>query len=71
MKLTQLTPAGTGRWSVHGSQGALLKGSYGHSSVWDPRSGLVYVYGGHLSDSIATYSLSNLLHSLDPETMQW
>ena len=63
--------AGTGKWSVHGAQGALLKGSYGHSSVWDADSGLVYVYGGHLSDNIATYSLSNLLHSLDPETMKW
>ena len=66
-----MCPAGTGKWSVRGSQGALLKGSYGHSSVWDPHGRLVYVYGGHLSDSIATYSLSNLLHSLDPETMQW
>lgn len=62
---------GTGKWSVHGPQGALLKGSYGHSSVWDEHSRLVYVYGGHLSDNIATYSLSNLLHALDPDTMTW
>ncbi|XP_037091277.1 attractin-like protein 1 [Pollicipes pollicipes] len=62
---------GTGKWSVHGSRGALLKGSYGHSSVWDAHSGLVYVYGGHLSDNIATYFMSNLLHALNPDTMEW
>lgn len=68
----QIYHFGTGMWSVEGpGLGALVKGCYGHSSTWDPGSKLVYVYGGHLSSTIASYSLSSLLHAFDPDTMVW
>lgn len=44
--------------------GALVKGAYGHSSVYDEVSGLIYVFGGSsretkdvkLSDSLVAYN---------------
>ncbi|XP_031560764.1 attractin-like [Actinia tenebrosa] len=46
------------------------KGTYGHSSVYDPISGLIYVYAG-TSSSIADKGVSDDLHSYNPVTHQW
>ena len=36
-------------WSVPSQNGVRPEGRMGHSSVYDERTGLVYVFGGHLS----------------------
>lgn len=53
------------------STGALVQGSYGHSSVWDPLTKRIYVYGGYQSESSSTYGLTDSLYSFDPSQRVW
>jgi N-acetylneuraminic acid mutarotase len=53
------------------SSGALVQGSYGHSSVWDPLTKRIYVYGGYQSESSSAYGLTDALHSYDPALRVW
>ncbi len=55
-----------GHWSVVPTTGALVQGTYGHSSVWDPLTKRIYVYGGYQSESSLTYGLTDAFYSLDP-----
>lgn len=59
------------QWSVVSSSGALVQGSYGHSSVWDPLTKRIYVYGGYQSESSSAYGLTDALHSYDPAQRVW
>jgi hypothetical protein len=59
------------QWSVVSSSGALVQGSYGHSSVWDPLTKRIYVYGGYQSESSSAYGLTDALHSYDPALRVW
>ena len=58
-------------WSVVSTSGALVQGSYGHSSVWDPLTKRIYVYGGYRSESSSIYELTNALYSYDPAQKVW
>ena len=58
-------------WSVVSTSGALVQGSYGHSSVWDPLTRRIYVYGGYQSESSSTYGLTNALYSYDTAQKVW
>jgi len=58
-------------WSVVSTSGALVQGSYGHSSVWDPLTKRIYVYGGYQSESSSTYGLTNALYSYDTAQKVW
>ena len=51
-------------WSVVNTTGAVVKGSYGHSSVYDELTGVILVHGGYHSMSAATYLLTDALLSL-------
>ena len=59
------------QWSVVTSSGALVQGSYGHSSVWDPLTKRIFVYGGYQSESSSAYGLTDALHSYDPAQRVW
>ena len=56
----------SGEWSVPVQNGMQPKGRMGHSSVYDSESGMVYVYGGQLGDSVS----SDLL-VYDPLAHHW
>lgn len=52
-------------WSFVDKKGSSIPGCIGHSSTYDPVSGLVFLYGGHHERR------SNSLHSFDPQTEVW
>lgn len=57
-------------WTVVSTNGAHVKGGYGHTSVYYPENNLIYVHGGYhssLSDSI----LVDLLYSYHPDKKTW
>ena len=53
------------------SSGAIVKGGYGHASVYDPKTKKIYVYAGYHSGSSAAYYLSNHMYSYDPQLKYW
>ena len=58
-------------WTVAVTSGAIVKGGYGHSSVYDQMSGLIYVHAGYHSESSSGYLLSDSLYSYDPLERSW
>ncbi|XP_045189684.2 attractin-like protein 1 [Mercenaria mercenaria] len=58
--------------STVSTNGALVKGGYGHSSVYYEKTGEIYVYGGYISGMSSTrYSLTDKLYSYHPANKQW
>ncbi|KAL4231921.1 hypothetical protein ACF0H5_009497 [Mactra antiquata] len=54
------------------TNGALVKGGYGHSSVYNDKTKEIYIYGGFISGHSSTqYSLSDHLYSYHPINKQW
>lgn len=54
------------------TRGALVKGGYGHTSVYYENTGEIYVYGGYISGmSSSQYSLTDKLYSYHPVKRQW
>ena len=51
--------------------GALVQGSYGHSSVWDPLTKKIYVYGGYQSENSSNYGSTDAFYSFDPILKLW
>ena len=58
-------------WSIVNTTGALVKGRYGHSSVYDDTTGLILVHGGYQSQSFSAYLLSDALYAFNPNTSTW
>lgn len=52
-------------WSFANKRGSSVSGCIGHSTTFDPSSGLVFLYGGHHEHR------SNSLYSFDPQTEVW
>lgn len=64
------TAAGT--WSVDNlTKGAIVKGGYGHSSVYDAARNQIYVHAGYHSVSVSNYLLSDSLYSYNPKERHW
>ncbi len=59
------------QWNIVSSSGALVQGSYGHTSVWDPLTKRIFVYGGYQSESSSTYGLTDSMYSFDPAQRVW
>ena len=59
------------QWSTAVTTGAIVKGGYGHSSVYDDQSGMVFVHAGYHSMSSSTYSLDDSLYKYDPKLSKW
>lgn len=52
--------------------GALVKGGYGHTSVYYNKTGEIFVYGGYTSGrSSSQYSLTDMLYSYNPSSRTW
>ena len=66
-----LLVAVTGSWSVVNTTGAVVKGGYGHSSIYDELNGVILVHGGYHSMSAATYLLTDALYEFNPNTSAW
>jgi len=52
--------------------GALVRGGYGHTSVYHKALGEIFVYGGYVSgDQRSQYTLTDFLYSFSPQTKTW
>ncbi|MBZ3891410.1 Attractin [Sciurus carolinensis] len=58
-------------WSILHTQGALVQGGYGHSSVYDHRTKALYVHGGYKAFSANKYRLADDLYRYDVDTQMW
>ena len=61
----------TSSWSLVNTTGAVVKGGYGHSSIYDELTGVILVHGGYHSMSAATYLLTDALYEFNPNTSAW
>ncbi len=62
---------GNEEWSIVPTRGYRVHGGFGHSSVFDEASNLIYVYGGYVSTMSTTAAISNELYSFDPTYRIW
>uniref|UniRef100_A0AAY4ETR7 Attractin n=1 Tax=Denticeps clupeoides TaxID=299321 RepID=A0AAY4ETR7_9TELE len=58
-------------WSVLETQGALVQGGYGHSSVYDPHTRCIYIHGGYKAFSANKYGLAGDLYSYHVDKNMW
>uniref|UniRef100_A0A3Q2Z0Z0 Attractin n=1 Tax=Hippocampus comes TaxID=109280 RepID=A0A3Q2Z0Z0_HIPCM len=59
------------QWSVVPTDGALIQGGYGHSSVFDDATRAIYVHGGYKAFSANKCGLAGDLYRLDVDTRKW
>ncbi|XP_078668926.1 attractin-like protein 1 [Branchiostoma floridae x Branchiostoma belcheri] len=69
-KVLEYNPA-TDKWRSVATSGAAVSGSYGHTSVYDPVSGKIYIHGGYTVLKKNRYTVSDFTFAFDPETAQW
>ncbi|CAG2228092.1 unnamed protein product [Mytilus edulis] len=62
---------GNDTWIVPRTFGSVVEGGFGHSSVYDPHSKLIYVYGGYHAGDTSSDQLSDKLYSFDISTRFW
>uniref|UniRef100_A0A8C5I8W7 Attractin n=1 Tax=Gouania willdenowi TaxID=441366 RepID=A0A8C5I8W7_GOUWI len=58
-------------WNMVSTDGALVQGGYGHSSVFDPNSRSIYIHGGYKAFSANKYGLAGDLYRLDVDRRKW
>lgn len=58
-------------WAVLTTSGAIVKGVYGATSVYDSTSHTVLIHGGFQSESSNAYSLSDDLFAFDAVRFSW
>jgi len=63
--------ADTMRWHSVRTKGALVKGGYGHTSVYDEATKIIYVYGGYHSYGATDTVLVDLLYGYNPRHKSW
>ena len=61
----------TNSWQVPETTGAIVQGGYGHSSVFDEASGLLYVHGGYKALPANKYGLVDELYRYQVHTRTW
>lgn len=59
------------QWSVAPTDGALIQGGYGHSSVFDDATRAIYAHGGYKAFSANKCGLAGDLYRLDVDTRKW
>uniref|UniRef100_A0A8C5IAJ7 Attractin n=1 Tax=Gouania willdenowi TaxID=441366 RepID=A0A8C5IAJ7_GOUWI len=62
---------GKNTWNMVSTDGALVQGGYGHSSVFDPNSRSIYIHGGYKAFSANKYGLAGDLYRLDVDRRKW
>lgn len=58
-------------WSAVTTEGALVQGGYGHSSVFDPSSRAIYIHGGYKAFSANKYGLAGDLYKFEVDKRKW
>ncbi|CAB1439076.1 unnamed protein product [Pleuronectes platessa] len=58
-------------WSMVSTDGALVQGGYGHSSVFDPGTRGIYIHGGYKAFSATKYGLAGDLYKFDVDKRKW
>ncbi|XP_043998688.1 attractin isoform X1 [Gambusia affinis] len=58
-------------WSVVSTDGALVQGGYGHSSVFDLSTRAIYIHGGYKAFSANKYGLAGDLYKFDVDKRKW
>lgn len=53
------------------TDGALVQGGYGHSSVFDPSTRAIYIHGGYKAFSANKYGLAGDLYKFDVGKRKW
>ncbi|XP_054167519.1 attractin-like protein 1 [Oppia nitens] len=61
----------TRTWQIITTRGAIVKGGFGHSSVYDPMSKLIYVFGGYHSLGSSDTLLVDLLYGYNHRFKSW
>ena len=61
----------TDEWHVVDTIGYPVRATYGHSSVYDSESNLVFVYGGYASESSLNQAATNRLYSYHTIDRKW
>ncbi|XP_050048964.1 attractin-like protein 1 isoform X1 [Dermacentor andersoni] len=61
---------GTNKWEIVQVKGAIVKGGYGHSSVYDPGRRQILVFGGYHSQT-TTGVVVDYLYSYQPHDRTW
>ncbi|KAJ8281463.1 hypothetical protein GJAV_G00067980 [Gymnothorax javanicus] len=61
----------TNTWRVLKTNGALVQGGYGHSSVYDPKTRAIYIHGGYKAFSANKYGLADDLYKYQVDTNMW
>lgn len=64
-------PSALNTWSIVSTDGALVQGGYGHSSVYDPGTGAIYIHGGYKAFSANKYGLAGDLYKFDVDKRKW
>ncbi|KAJ1213302.1 hypothetical protein NDU88_000940 [Pleurodeles waltl] len=62
---------GTNTWRILRTNGALVQGGYGHSSVYDPKTRAIYIHGGYKAFSANKYRLADDLYKYEIATRMW
>uniref|UniRef100_A0A8C4Z3J6 Attractin n=1 Tax=Gadus morhua TaxID=8049 RepID=A0A8C4Z3J6_GADMO len=62
---------GGNSWRMVSTDGALVQGGYGHSSVYDPASRSIYLHGGYKAYSANKYGLAGDLYKYQVEGSKW
>uniref|UniRef100_A0A674EZD3 Attractin-like protein 1 n=1 Tax=Salmo trutta TaxID=8032 RepID=A0A674EZD3_SALTR len=61
----------TNSWQVPETNGAIVQGGYGHSSVYDSSGRCVYVHGGYKALPANKYGLVDELYRYEVQTRTW
>ncbi|KAK6493674.1 attractin-like isoform X1 [Huso huso] len=61
----------TNTWSILKTNGALVQGGYGHSSVYDPKTRAIYIHGGYKAFSANKYGLADDLYKYQVDSRMW
>ncbi|CAH2299403.1 attractin isoform X1 [Pelobates cultripes] len=58
-------------WVIVSTQGALVQGGYGHSSVYDEKTRSIYIHGGYKAFTANKFRLADDLYAYDVDTSMW
>ncbi|XP_033891470.3 attractin-like [Acipenser ruthenus] len=61
----------TNTWSILKTNGALVQGGYGHSSVYHPKTRAIYIHGGYKAFSANKYGLADDLYKYQVDSRMW
>ncbi|MEE6526033.1 hypothetical protein FKM82_026413, partial [Ascaphus truei] len=61
----------TNNWEILQTNGALVQGGYGHSSVYDEKTGSIYIHGGYKAFTANKYRIADDLYKYEVETHMW